>query len=159
VTEESFSMNRQRDDGFSLIEVIIALGLLAGVLISMVGLFVLGGQQVKSGRTASEALAAAQSILEEMQGWGFHQTHLGYGLDGSATSYTVDTRTNATASQWQPLLESKLLNSYATIEIISLGPTNPAPSLATTQSIRLIVTVHWDEGIRARSIQLGAVKL
>jgi type II secretory pathway pseudopilin PulG len=159
VNGESIDVNRRREDGFSLVEVIIALALLAGVLISMIGLFVLGGQQVKSGRTASEALAVAQSILEEMQGWGFHQTHLGYGLDGSATSYTIDTLNNSTASQWQPLLDSKLLNSYATIEIISVGPTNPAPSLATTRSIRLIVTVHWEEGIRARSIQLGAVRM
>ena len=51
-------MRRRDEKGFSLIEVVIALGLLAGVLIAIAGLFILGGRSVKSGRTSSEALAA-----------------------------------------------------------------------------------------------------
>lgn len=65
---------RGRDErGFSLVEVIIALGLLAGVLVTISGLFVVGTKQVKSGRTSSEALAVAKEIQEDMYGWGYSQ--------------------------------------------------------------------------------------
>jgi type II secretory pathway component PulJ len=52
-------MRGRKETGFSLVEVVIALGLLAGVLITISGLFVMGAKQVKSGRASSEALAVA----------------------------------------------------------------------------------------------------
>ena len=145
--------------GFSLIEVILALGLLAGVLIAMSWLFVMGAHHAKSGRTASEALAVARTILEETQGWGFHQTHLAYGLDGSAATYTVDTRLNSYASKWQPVLNQKLFDSYALIELESLSPTGTPPPLASTDAIGVTVTVHWIEKERARNIRVRTVRM
>ncbi len=38
------------DGGFSLVEVIIAIGVLAGVLLSIASMFMLGGRQVKAGK-------------------------------------------------------------------------------------------------------------
>lgn len=145
--------------GFSLIEVTLALGLLAGVLISMAWLFVMGTHHAKSGRTASEALAVARTILEETQGWGFHQTHLAYGLDGSAATYTVDTRTNSYAAKWQSVLDEKLVDSYASIELESLSSAVTPPAMASTDAIGVTVTVHWLEGERARSIQVRTVRM
>jgi Tfp pilus assembly protein PilV len=145
--------------GISLIEVVCSLGLLAGVLVSTTSMFALGNRQVASGRTASEALSIAQSVLEEMQGWSFGQTYAVYGFDGTATSSTVDTRTNAYASKWQSALSSELLNGYATIALDSLGPTLPVPALDSTQAIRVIVTVHWEEGRRQRKVRLGTVRM
>lgn len=150
---------RRSGQGTSLIEVIVALGLLLIMLNSLIVLFVIGARQVKSGRTSSEALAVAQTVLEEMQGWGFHQTHTEYGLSGTASSYSVDTRTNSYASRWQQTLDSKLLNAYAIIDLESLGPGGPPPPMATTRAIRLIVTVHWDEGDRHRTVRLGSVRM
>ena len=145
--------------GISLIEVVCSLGLLAGVLISTTSMFALGNRQVKSGRTASEALSIAQSVQEEMQGWSFSQTYTVYGFDGTATSSTADTRSNGYASKWQSALSSELHNGYATIALESLGPTLPVPALDSTQAIRVIVTVHWEEGRRPRSVRLGTVRL
>jgi type II secretory pathway pseudopilin PulG len=151
---------RARDErGFSLIEVVVALGLLAGVLISIAGLFVLGGKQVKSGRTATEALSVARGILEEMDGWGFRQTYELYGFDGSTAAVTADTRTNAYALRWQPILNDKLVNSYALIQVQSLVQTGAPPPLSTTRTMRVLVTVHWDEGARHRTSQLGTVRM
>lgn len=153
-------MHRRSESGFSLIEVIVALGLLAGVLISIAGLFVMGGKQVKSGRTSTEALSVARAILEEMDGWGFRQTYQLYGIDGTTnTNATVDTRTNSYCAKWQSTLDEKLFNSHATINIQSLGPSSPAPMLASTKAIRVLVTVYWNEGGRARQVRLGTVRM
>ena len=147
-------MTRHGETGFSLVEVIIALGLMVGVLASVAGLFVLGAGQVKSGRTATEALSVAQTILEEMQSWGFAQMYSNYGLDGTSTSYVVDTRTNSYASKWQPTLDQRFLNGYATIEIIALDP--GATNLAGSHQRRILITIFWDEGQRHRSVVLSA---
>jgi len=153
-------MNRNHERGFSLVEVVIALGLLAGVLISIAGLFILGSKQVESGRTATEALSVARGILEEMDGWGFRQTYQLFGIDGTtALSGTVDTRTDAYSAKWQQTLDEALFNSHAEILIQSLGPNNPPPTLATTRAIRVVVTVFWSEGNRDRSIRLGTVRM
>jgi type II secretory pathway pseudopilin PulG len=153
-------MHRNHERGFSLVEVIVALGLLAGVLISIAGLFVIGGRQVESGRTATEALSVARGILEEMDGWGFRQTYMLFGIDGTVTtSATVDTRVDAYGAKWQQTLDEALFESHAEILIESLGPTNPPPNLATTRAIRVVVTVFWSEGNRDRSIRLGTVRM
>lgn len=149
---------RRSEKGFSLVEVVVALGLLAGVLIAISGLFILGGRQVKSGRTSTEALAVGRRIVEEMDGWGFGQTYQLFGWDGSATSYSADTRTNSYASKWQPILNAGLLNGYATIQVSSLANSG-TPVLSATRAMRVLVTVHWDEGIRHRSVQLGTVRM
>jgi type II secretory pathway pseudopilin PulG len=144
--------------GTSLIEVVLSLGLLAGVLVATASLLVTGRHHAQSGRTASEALSVAQSVLEDIHGWGLHQTYSRFGYDGTATSYVVDTRSNTYAAKWQTLLGQKLDQGYATVEIASLSPTTP-PALNATRAIRVIVTVFWDEGQRSRKVRLGTTRL
>lgn len=148
--------------GFSLVEVVIALGLMAGVLISVAGLFVLGGRSVNSGRNSSEALAVGRQIVEEMNGWGFRQTYGLYGFDGAATTYSVDTRTNAYAGKWQPILTGRLGNgSFATVQINSLVASGspPAMNASSCKAIRVVVTVFWNEGARGRNVAVGTVRM
>jgi len=144
--------------GLSLVEVVLALGLMATVLISVAGMYVLSDRQVKSGRTASEAMAVGRTILEEIQGWSFQQTYRMFGLDGSARSYSLDTRTASYGAHWQQALDATLAGAYAEIDIVSVGPTSPAPILQNTRNIRVVVTVHWEEGLRARSVQLAMAR-
>jgi prepilin-type N-terminal cleavage/methylation domain-containing protein len=148
-------MNQQR--GFSLIEVLMSLGLLAGVLLPTMFLLDTAARQAKSGRTASEALSVARSITEEMQGWGLRQIHWQYGLDGTQTSYVIDTRTNSYASRWQPMLDVELQDAHATITLQSLAPTS-VPLLNSTRAIRITVTVSWKEQRRGRMIQVSTVR-
>ena len=145
--------------GASLIEVILSLGLLAGVVVSTASLLSIGRHHAKGGRTASEALSIAQSVLEEMHGWGLHQTYTHFGLDGADPSYVVDTRSNDQAAKWQSVLSEKLDRGYATIAMSSLSPTAPAPSLDSTLSIRVIVTVFWRENGRSREVRLGTARM
>jgi prepilin-type N-terminal cleavage/methylation domain-containing protein len=152
-------MESKQNNGFSMIEVVVALGLLAAVLISVSGLFVLAQRQVDGGRKHSVALSVARDILEEMDGWGFRQLYLEFGFDGSATSYIADSRSNDVAADWQEALSAELKNSYAEILIESLDDAGSPPALEEARSIRLQVTVHWTEGLRSRSVRLAAVRV
>lgn len=153
-------MGGKSERGLSLIEVILALGLLAGVLISVAGMFILSERQVKSGKTATQALAVARAISEEINGLGFRQTYMVFGSDGTATSYTYDTQVNAYASKWQTLLDDGLeLGSNATILVASVPPTGgAAPALNAAKAIRVTVTVFWSEGDRNRSVRVMSVR-
>jgi prepilin-type N-terminal cleavage/methylation domain-containing protein len=153
--------------GFSLIEVVLALGLLAGVLITISGLFVVGARQVKSGRTSSEALAVAREVHEDMYGWGYSQLWGMFGLDGQAATYTVDTRTCANCGEWQSTLVSKLGESaYASIQLDSVANAVGAVSnFADTsgnilaKTVRVTVTVHWTEAPgRERAVAVGTTR-
>lgn len=146
----------KRERGSSLIEVTLAMGLLAGVLGSVAGLFVMGAGGVHSGRRASEALSVARSIMEEMQSWGFEQTYEKFGLDGANNSYQIDTRYNAYTTAWQAELDEKL-HGYATITITAIDAGGPALDASTQLSLG--VTVHWKEGTRKRRVQLQAVRM
>jgi type II secretory pathway pseudopilin PulG len=147
---------RTKERGSSLVEVTLALGLIGGVLGAVAGLFVIGAKGVDSGRCASEALSIARNIVEEVRGGGFRQMYEQFGLDGAANSYTVDTRTNANASEWQAELSQKL-NGHATIILTAIDA--GAPPLNSSAQVRLEVTVHWDEGSRHRTVRLTAVRM
>jgi len=159
-------MKRRDERGFSLIEVVIALGLLAGVLIAIAGLFVLGGKSVKSGRTSSEALATGREIVEEMNAWGFSQLWSNFGLAGTATTYTVDTAscTTSDCTSWQSTLRAKLgPTAHATIKIDSVAQGSlTVPNFVdgggsvTAKNVRLTVNVLWTQ-ITGRNRQVSVV--
>jgi prepilin-type N-terminal cleavage/methylation domain-containing protein len=162
-------MKRGDERGFSLIEVVVALGLLAGVLISVAGLFVLGGRSVKSGRTSSEALAAGKEIVEEMNGWAFAQLWSNFGFNGQAKTYTVDTNACATAecTAWQSALVAKLgSTAHATIKIDSVAQAALAiPDFAdaagytTAKNVRLTIDVAWTQVMgRARRVSVVTMR-
>ncbi len=160
-------MRGRGERGFSLVEVIIALGLLAGVLIAISGLFVVGAKQVKSGRTSSEAVAVSKEIHEDMYGWGYAQLWGMFGYDGQAATYTVDTRSCSACDAWQTTLATKLgPSAYATIEIDSVpnafGTTNnfaDASGNILAKTVRVSVTVNWTEVPgRMRSVTVGTTR-
>lgn len=149
----------RRAAGFSLVEVVIALGLLAGVLISISGLFVLANRQLDGGRNHSIALSVARDIAEEMDGWGYRQVYSTFGFDGTACAYTVDSRTNGYAGRWQAELESRLDQSYAEIVIESAVDSGPGPALREARAIRIRITVRWNEGLRPRQVSLATLRV
>ena len=158
-------MTRGNERGFSLVEIVIALGLLAGVLIAIAGLFVLGGRSVKSGRTSSEALTAGKEIVEEMNGWAFSQLWQKFGLAGTANTYTVDTQTCTTAdcTAWQNALVAKLgPSSHAQIKLDSVSQTGVAtPNFetggsVTAKNVRVTVNVLWTQ-VTGRNRQVAVV--
>lgn len=157
-------MRRRDERGFSLVELVLALGLMAGVLISIAGLFSLGGRQIKSGRASSAALASGKLIVEEMNGWAFRQTYELLGFDGTQNTYTLDTRTNTNefAVKWGDSVRRALgPSAYVTVVVSSLAKTGTPPALNdnATRSIRVVVNVRWNELARPRSATVATVRM
>jgi prepilin-type N-terminal cleavage/methylation domain-containing protein len=154
-------ISRNTAAGFSLIEVICAVALLGGVLISIAGLMVFGDRLVRSGRHSSEALAVAQGIMEEINGWSFEQTYtLFAGCTADQERCELDSRTESVASGWQEQLDRTLNpaaddDGHAEIVIESLD----GLALEESEAIRIGVTVSWTEGIRSREISLATVRM
>ena len=130
-------IERRGEQGSSLFEVMLAMGLMAFVLGSIAGLFVIGAGQVRSGRAASEALAVAHSMVEEMQGWPVSEVYSRYGCDGG--------------------LDSDLPGAEVSVTVTPLEPT--ATILAESRQLRVQVTVRWAEGSRNRRIRLATVRI
>jgi hypothetical protein len=157
----------QAEAGFSLAEVVVALGILAGVLISMAGVFVLGGHHLASGRNSSEALGVGRDILEEMEAWAFDHTFSRFGADcdTSAPSCTVDSRSSAVAAPWQERLNETLrsdaspADSYVLITLDAVADGGPPAALSEAAAIRVTATVVWREGQRARAVKVCTVRL
>lgn len=61
-------LTRKSERGYNLIEVIIAMAMLGGVILSIVGLFAVSRKQVHSGKQMTQATAAATNVMEDIQG-------------------------------------------------------------------------------------------
>lgn len=144
--------------GFNLIEVMVALGLLAGVLVSIAGLFTYGARFVKSGREMTEALSIAQDIIEELDKLSYKQLYSQFGCASTATSCVADTETNSYAQQWQSNIEEKLNEGLATITLEPLGGTASPPTFSSGLAIRITVLVEWSEGLRQRELELASMR-
>ncbi len=147
--------NTRPQGGFSLIEVIVSLGLIAGVMLSVAGLFLLGQRQVRRGRDESTALARAQTILEEIGAWNHDATWKRFGLSGDAASYSIDTRINVYAAKWQPDLQDLLADGHAEIRLESCD----GADLVDTAAVRIVVTVSWNEPASTRITELAMVRM
>ena len=67
--------------GASLVEVVIALGLLASALMAAAGLLAVGNRQVQGGGHRSQALAVAEAIVEELDVGGYARPIARLGCD------------------------------------------------------------------------------
>jgi hypothetical protein len=149
-----------REAGFSLAEVVVALGLLAGVLISIAGLFVLSGRQLRSGRSSTEALAVARDVLEEVDGWGFDRLPVVLGCNAAESSCQADFRDFDAGEAWQARVEDF---GYGASGALTAGGSLTLETLdglpfAESRTLRISVEVEWWEGARRRAIVLTTVR-
>src|SRR2546422_109043 len=93
-TRRPWSSGRNGERGFSLIEVVIAIGVLAGVLLSICSMFILGGRQLKGGKTMTEATALAHDIMETFDKLSFASMYTTFGT--AAGHPAADRRTACT---------------------------------------------------------------
>ena len=77
---------RGQDRGFSLIEVLFAMGILASILVAIISLFVLAQRSIYSGKQLTRATTIAQNITEEMLRMLPRETWLVVGADDTDNS-------------------------------------------------------------------------
>jgi Tfp pilus assembly protein PilV len=145
------------EEGFSLVEVIIAIGVLAGLLLSIASMFILGARQVKNGKTITEASAIAQDLMEEFDKASFTALYTGLGAADTDTTRTVlSTTTGSPIAGWQTEIARKLDNGSASVTIDAVGP--GTPNFGAAAGIRLTVAVAWNELGRTQSVRMSTVR-
>lgn len=94
---------RSRRSGFSLIEVIIGVGLLSVIALTIVGMFVQGRKGVQSGKNTTGGLAIAQHVAENLDSlnyealWQSWAITAGNTIASSHTRATIEIAKNAGA--------------------------------------------------------------
>jgi len=149
---------RGSEAGFSLVELLLALGLLTTVLFSILGMFLLGTRSVDGGRTQTVALAVARAIVEESEALAHERLWTTWGFDGTAAAYAVDSRVAPEAARWQAALDAELRDAWAEISIESVTDAGGPPPLEAAHLVRITVTVAWDEGLRVRRVRVATVR-
>ncbi|HKQ98557.1 MAG TPA: hypothetical protein VJV75_11840 [Candidatus Polarisedimenticolia bacterium] len=148
---------RSGERGFSLVEVIIAIGVLAGLLLSIATMFILGGRQVKNGKTITQATALVQDIMEEFDRASFVGLYTGLGAASTDTTRTVlSTTTGSPIQAWQTEIGRKLNGGAATVTIDAVG--NGTPNFGTAAGIRLTVSIAWNELGQAHQVRMSTVR-
>jgi Tfp pilus assembly protein PilV len=154
-------MDRNRRDrkeaGFSLIEVVIAIGVLAGVLLSIASMFIMGGRQVKTGKTLTEATILAQDLMEQFDKESYNALYLNLGAVATDTNRTVLSNVGGSPiAPWQAEVARKLESGFASVRLDAMGPSSP--NFATAAGIKVTVRVTWNELGRAQSVALSTVR-
>ena len=150
------SARRRSERGMTLVEVIVALGILAGVLVSVASLFVLGGAHVKHGAQVTEGSTIASDVLEELVNLNRSAVVDVFPSCAAATTgCTVSSLTDAFASaQWQSLIDQSLYQGSADIILTPIGGTVAPPTFASCEGVRINVRISWSEGTNVRSVTM-----
>lgn len=148
---------QRSERGFNLIEVTIAIGVLAGVMLSIASMFILGGRQVKTGKTITEATVLAGDLMEQFDKESF--TSLWTNLGAASTDSTrtdLSTTTGSPIQGWQTEIIRKLQNGSASVTIDAMGP--GTPNFGNATGIKVTVIVSWSELGRPQSVRLSTVR-
>ncbi|MGH9866852.1 MAG: type IV pilus modification PilV family protein [Candidatus Polarisedimenticolia bacterium] len=147
---------RKRAAGFSLVEVLVSMGLLSGILAAIAAMFVLAGACIRSGRHLTVATTLAQNVMDDL---GPRPGEFG-NPDPDAVFASSDTRSAGSAADllWGLDVRSGLHEGFAVVSTTPLGgPLAPA-TFASAEGLRVRVTVGWAEMRRARSVTFEEVR-
>jgi len=149
--------------GFSLIEVLVSLGLMTGVMVAIASMFVLGGSYVKAGKTLTLATALSQDMMEDINKQSYTGLYLllqGASPDPNATIVVSDTRVGGSVanSLWGNQVRSNLFKGYAVVTMKPIGGTLPTPTFASGEGIRISITLGWTELRRNRTVKMENVR-
>ena len=149
----------KQERGFSLIEVTLALGLLATVMISIASLFVLGGKFVHGGKSTTTATAITHEIMERIDQLPYPQTWSYFGGADTDTTLSVQTTTTGNnANQWHAEISSKLgVLAKGIISVTPLGSASPL-NMGSANAVQVKVTVTWNELGRTRNVVLQEIR-
>lgn len=83
---------RSRRSGFSLIEVIIGVGLLSVIALTIVGMFIQGRKGVQSGKNTTGGLAIAQHVAENLDSLNYEALWQSWSIAAGNTIAATNTR-------------------------------------------------------------------
>ena len=154
---------RTSEKGYSLIEILVSLGLMAGVMVAICSMFVLGGTYVKSGRQLTQATSLAQDIMEDINKQSYTGLYLllqGGSPDPNAQSVTSDTRVSGSVANtaWGSDIRTRLHQGFAVVTMVPVGGTVTPPTFSTGEAIRISVQLGWKELRRDRSVKVEGVR-
>jgi prepilin-type N-terminal cleavage/methylation domain-containing protein len=164
-------MNRK---GYNLIEVLIAMALLAWVVLVIVGLFAYGQKGVYSGKTQTRAVAICQKVHEDLRNMpSYNLKFQMFGADiGDAAGsgapidtpcvYTATTNNPftpgdvlyTTLESWKAALEdlSATSSMNATLTPVIRVDTAATLAIGNCYFIHYHIQVNWTEGLRNRHV-------
>ena len=149
---------RPAEAGMTLVEILLALGLMASVLLSVASLFILGGQRVKGSRNMTQAMAIASNVMEDLYGLGINTMPTTFpdccpGGCAAVTGCTVTSNSDAfLQSRWLPTINAELGQGRLEITLVPLGGGVTPPTFSSAEGLRLRVEVFWSEGVSERSV-------
>ncbi|MCZ6778946.1 MAG: type II secretion system protein [Acidobacteria bacterium] len=149
---------RHTEAGMTLVEILLALGLMASVLISVASLFILGGQRVKGSRNMTQGMAIASDVMEDLYNFGMNVMPTTFddccpGGCATSTGCTVSSASDGfLQKRWLPAIEEKLGQGRLEITLVPVGGSVTPPTFSTAEGLRLRVEVFWSEGVSERSV-------
>lgn len=183
------SPRHRRDSGFSMIEVLVAVALLAVILLALFSLVSMGVQRAYSGKKMTQASMIAQAAMERAN---VYEAHTLLGAASTATSISQTWTRTSTATtpaavtlstpptteqiernNWRSLLESADLQAYddrpATLTVTMTAvpvadaiaiPPVVGRTFANAAMVRIQVDLVWFEwGTRRRQVRLQSLNL
>ncbi len=156
-------MTARAQRGYSLIEVVVSLGLLTGVMVAICSMFVLGGTYVKAGKELTEATSLAQDMMEDINKQSYNGLYLMLWTgtpDPNATVIASDTRVSGSVANalWGPGIRTRLHNGFAVVTMTPLGGPASPPTFASGEAVRVTVALGWRELRRDRSLRIEHVR-
>jgi type II secretory pathway pseudopilin PulG len=154
---------KRAEQGYSLVEVLISMGLLAGVMVAVCSMFVLGGTYVKAGRQLTTATTLAQDVMEDINKQSYTGLYLlmqGASPDPNAQSVVSDTRTSGSVADglWGNSIRSKLHKGYAVVTLVPVGGSSTPPTFTSGEAIRVDVRMGWTELRRDRTVKVQSIR-
>ena len=138
--------------GTTLVELVVAVGLIGTLLLSAAGLLALGSRQVRFARNRSRALAVASSTIEIIEGWSYHTIGSRLGCPGDVSVCSADSPEYlvsrlAPEERGSPVFRLR-------VELRSLD----GGTLASCRLMRVDVVVGWSEPGREADLRLSVVR-
>lgn len=165
-----------RSAGFSLIEVLVAVALLAVILLALMGLISAGVQRAYSGKKMTEATVIAQAAMERANVYAAY-TLLGAAKTDSTAEGKWTRKTGSTTpaalsgttdeinekNAWRDLLEKADLpasDSHPAELSVKMDARPDGRTFDTASMIRVVVEISWTEwGTRKRQVRLQTLNL
>ena len=151
------------ENGYSLVELLVSLGLMTGVMVAIASMFVMGGTYVKAGKQLTVATALSQDIMEDINKQSYSGLYLfvqGSSPDPNATSTVTDSRTPASVADatWGADIRSQLHKGYVVITATPIGGTLSTPTFASGEGVRIGIELGWTELRRDRTVKMEMVR-